>query len=185
MKKLSWHHKRFFLLFLICILATQTYAFMQPPQKLVPYVGNKPPIGSGSVTLLRIKLYDLTVWTKANRWSWNTTFVLQLKYARNFTRDEIVDASVEEINRVNRLDDSTKSQYRTIFENIFPDVKEGDTIAAVYSPNKPLLFYYNDNRIGVINNTDLAHKFLDIWLGDQTRDPELRDNVLKLSLVDS
>jgi predicted transcriptional regulator len=110
---------------------------------------------------------------------------LQLKYARNFTRDEIVDASVEEINRVNRLDDSTKSQYRKIFENIFPDVKEGDTIAAVYSPNKPLLFYYNDNRIGVINNTDLAHKFLDIWLGDQTRDPELRDNVLKLSLVDS
>jgi hypothetical protein len=181
MKKQSCHHKRFLLLFLSCALATQTFAFTQAPQNLVGYVGNKPPIGSGTVTLLHIKLYDLTVWAKANHWSWNTTFILQLKYARNFTRDEIVDASIEEINRVNSLDDSTKSQYRKILENIFPDVKEGDSISAVYSPNKPLLFYYNNNKVGVINNADLAHKFLDIWLGDQTRDPELRDNILKLS----
>jgi hypothetical protein len=183
MKKLPWHYKIFLLLSLIRILATPAFGFMHLSKNIAAYVGNNPPLGSGCVTLLRIKLYDLTVWTKAKHWSWNTTFVLQLKYARNFSRDEIVDASIEEINRVNRLDETTKFQYRKIFENIFPDVKEGDTISAVYSPSNPLIFYYNDTKIGVIKNTDLAHKFLDIWLGNETRDPDLRNSILKLSLA--
>jgi hypothetical protein len=100
---------RLFLFFALSCPLTSLYA---EPQVVMTYIGNKPPLGSGDVNVFFTKLYNVTMWTKADRWSWNTTFVLQLKYAKDFSWQEIVDASIDEMTRLENIDENSRIQDR-------------------------------------------------------------------------
>jgi hypothetical protein len=178
--KSHWLSGCFYLLLTLC-WSSLTYAALQNPIEVTTYIGNKPPLGSGTVTGLFTQLYEVTIWTQAERWSWDSPFVLRLKYAKAFSHDQIVDASISEIDKIHNLDDATKQYYRQTLETIFPSVQKDDAISAVYLPGEKLLFFYNGHQIATITNMRLARDFLDIWLSDHTREPELRNSILKFS----
>jgi hypothetical protein len=165
----------YFLLLALTLCISSTTAFSQyesmNPLEITTYIGNKPPLGTVSITSLFSKLYDVTLWSKSPQWSWQTPFALRLTYAQSFTSTEIVDASIDQMDKIHKLDNNTANHYRNILTAIFPGVKKNDAISAIYVPNKALLFFYNGHRIGKITDMRLARQFLDIWLSDPSKIP--------------
>jgi len=148
------------------------------PYEVTKYIGNKEPLGTASITSFLFKLYDVSIWTKGKRFSWNQPFVLYLKYARSFSRQELVDATIDEMKRIDGVRGAAEQSDKEIFNSMFPSVNAGDSISAVYLPNKAIIFYYNSREIGTITNMVLARQFLNIWLSDRARDPDARRRIL-------
>ncbi len=63
-------------------------------------------------------------------------------------------------------------------KSIFPDVKNGTILSAVYFPGKNTVFYEDNNAIGAIKGDDFARLFFGIWLSEKSSKPELRRNLL-------
>ena len=106
--------------------------------------------------------------------------LLELEYFMSLDGKEIAKQSVKEIDSQVRLEESEKSRYQKDFEKIFPDVKKGDRISALFKPEEGVKFYLNSSSlIGEIKNSKDSKRFIDIWLGQKTSDPAFRKELLK------
>jgi hypothetical protein len=111
-----------------------------------------------------IKVYDINLWTDATRWSYENKFALQIKYNINIKREKFTESSIEEIKRYYKIDDKI-AEYTAKFNEVFPNVKKGDIITAIYTPNNGQTeLFYNSKSTGKITDKGFSRVFLDIWL---------------------
>jgi len=108
-------------------------------------------------------VYDVYIWTDAEKWSFNDKFALQIDYNISASSKSIAEKSVEEISRYYDISDS-KKELEEIFKSIFPDIKDGDITTGVYTPKEGAVFYHNESYSGKIEDDMKAKMFFDIWL---------------------
>ena len=129
--------------------------------------GNRPatikdakPYGSGSLGWFVLTAYDAALWTDARQWSWQVPFALTLKYHMGFSSSEIVSRSLDEEKHDNpALSDTTLANYRTTMTGLFPDVKSGDEITGLFSPDGTVQFFHNGKRTGQAHDLAFAKPF--------------------------
>lgn len=128
------------------------------------------------------KLYDATLWSAAPRFSWDQPFVLQLRYARALSGERLASTSIDEIRRIEpeRHADAVLERWGRVLRESFPDVKEGDELAAVFLPGQGLKLYTRDRLQAQWRDEQLARSFLGIWFSEGTRDPASRRRLLGL-----
>ena len=68
--------------------------------------------------------------------------------------------------------------YRSIFTSLFPNIYSGDQLIGIRTANNDGVFFHNKKPIGKINDEKLVDSFFDIWLSDETSNPELREKLL-------
>jgi len=95
---------------------------------------------------------------------YNQNFSLTIKYNINFTKKELVESSLSEIIRYNKINNTKQEAYRKILQNLFPSVQKNDIISAIYNKNGDLQFYFNNKYYSSTKNKDFNHNFLNIWL---------------------
>jgi hypothetical protein len=66
-------------------------------------------------------------------------------------------------------------------EQIFPDVRAGDTLIGVYRPGAGAQFYHQERLVGQIDDPEFARAFFSIWLDPRTREPRLRERLIGVS----
>lgn len=137
--------------------------------------------GQGEARWWGFKLYDAALWIDGRRWSWQRPFALALRYSRSFSRGELVDASLKEIERLFEPERDSLVRWRGELEQAFDDVGEGDRLTGIFSPGVGVTFYRNDDQIRRIDDERLARHFFSIWLDPRTRSPGLRARLLGLS----
>ncbi len=150
--------------------------FAKPPE-IEKAITAEAAYGKGALTRLIFHAYDAELWTDTKPWSYDAPFALTLTYRMNFTSEELVEKTLEELARIH----GDKSRYRDELYQAFPEVKEGDRITALFLPEKGVRFYYNGQKTSMIPSPAFARKFFDIWLSDQTSEPRLRRKLLGLS----
>jgi len=150
------------------------------PVELHSYIHASVPYGSGSFKELFINVYDADLWTDAPHWSWDTVFALALNYHLDIDGKEISDKSVELIDALQPLSDTETDNYTKQLSKIFPDIKDGDEITALYIPKDALYFYRNGKPIGTIHDLTFARRLLSIWFSERTSTPDLRRQLLSL-----
>ena len=64
------------------------------------------------------------------------------------------------------------------FTDYFPDLKKGDVIILDYVPTSGTRITINDKVKGVIEGADFYAGLLDIWLGEEPADDDLKDAML-------
>jgi hypothetical protein len=64
------------------------------------------------------------------------------------------------------------------FNTYFPDLKEGDVIVLDYAPAEGTRVTINDTVKGTIKGADFYAGLLDIWLGDEPADEDLKEAML-------
>lgn len=151
---------------------------MEKPPEIAPYIKAETPIGQGALTRLWLKGYDASLWTDSQEWSMDKPYALSLRYGMDFTSDEIVEKSIEEIERINKLSKETLAAYGQQLSKLFPDVRKNDVITAMFLPNKGVIFFHNTRKTGEINDLTFARQFLGIWLSPQTSEPKLRSALI-------
>ena len=148
------------------------------PPEIKAYLNSQKPYGKGTYSFLFDDLYEATLWTDASTWSWQTPFALTLRYDIHVTSKRLIEKSIEEMNEESALSKAEMELYTNTLLPIFPDIKPGDQITALYTPRKALRFFYNGKPMGIIKDTALAKRFIGIWLSERTSAPDLRDQLL-------
>lgn len=137
-----------------------------------------PKLGSGKYTFLFMDIYKATLWGVKGSELYSAPLRLELEYQRDFDGEDIAKQSVKEMNKA-KVDPKIIKKFSGKMYEIFPNVKDGDKIVADYRPGEGVVFYLNSKtKLGVFKDLDFSRHFLNIWLGENTSDPELRDKLL-------
>ncbi len=166
---------RKFILFLAFFLASApAFADDSKPHAIDSVIKAQAPYGQGKLSKLFIKIYDATLWTDAKEWSMDSLFALNIKYDVEIDNDDLADRSIEEMQHVAEIPKDKIEPYRAELTKVFPNVKKGDTITALFDPKKGITFFHNDKAKSTIKDLDLAKRFISIWFAPNTTEPKLR-----------
>lgn len=133
-------------------------------------------IGQAGFTRFGFSIYQAQLWAPGGSYLPDAPFLLSLTYARDIRRSQIVQASLDEMQKLG-APDALQAQWRADLEAVLVDVKEGDTLSAIYRPGQGAEFYYQQTKRGVIDEA-LARYFFAIWLDERTSEPDLRLSLL-------
>jgi hypothetical protein len=168
------------LLMLAAAWLLATPAFAEPLPEIKDTLKAEAPYGKGDLRWLWMKAYDASLWTDTKPWSMSAPFALSLTYDMEFASEELADRSIDEMRRVSSLSKTQLETLRSILRRVFPNVKSGDRITALYLPGKSVRFFYNGAPKGKVTEPYFPEAFFGIWLSEKTSEPGLRRALLAL-----
>lgn len=165
-----------FLVFGVLCLCLSNGAFASWRESLP----NAQVIGAGDLRVFGFRVYTARLLSVGKPLASDQPFALELTYHRTISRDDLVDASIDEIKRTSAtaVSDQQLAGWREQMAMAFVDVQEGMKITGVYFPGKEARFYVGEKLQHVVQDPQFAKAFFDIWLSPKTRNPELRQQLL-------
>ncbi len=134
--------------------------------------------GQGEMRWFGFRLYQASLWAPEGRWQTGLPYALELRYARDIPSARLVQASIEEMQRLGSADDARLARWKLDLERVFPDVRSGDVIHGLHLPQHGAEFYHQGRLTGRIEDVEFARAFFAIWLDPRTREPGLRARLL-------
>ncbi|MDX1490990.1 MAG: chalcone isomerase family protein [Pseudohongiellaceae bacterium] len=152
--------------------------------KLEPEVSGLVPqaqiVGTARLKYFLWNVYDAKLYTSSGQWRSGEPFALELTYLRDLNGDAIAKRSVEEIQKQGFTDEAVLSNwYRRLIE-IIPDVKKGTRLTGVVDANSRTHFFRDGEKVAHLDDPLFSKWFFNIWLGDSTSEPKLRQQLLGL-----
>ena len=133
-------------------------------------------VGQGQFSRFGFSVYEARLWAPLGRYAPERPFALSLTYSRSIAGDRLVQASVDEMQKL-QVPSADRQDWRADLGRVLPDVVPGDSITAVYQPGQGAVFFHRDRQTGRIND-ELARHFFGIWLDPRTSEPTLRQALL-------
>ncbi|QHG68196.1 hypothetical protein C2H86_09040 [Pseudomonas putida] len=136
--------------------------------------------GSGDFTWFGLRLYTARLWHANASWSWDEPFALELVYHRSLSRNTLVQASIDEIQRLAKqpLPTDTVKRWSAVMAEAFVDVRPGMNITGLYLPGQGCRFYVDGQLSLEVADPAFARAFFAIWLDPRARDAQLRERLL-------
>lgn len=166
-------HKLIFISVLLC--------FSSPAWSLDVVEKNIPEakkVGEARLTYAFWDVYDATLYAPKGILQSDKPYALSLRYFRDIDGKDIAKHSVEEIEKQGFDDVERLAVWHAKMRDIFPNVEDGTVLTAVFIPSNKTLFYEGVTKIGDIKDADFTKRFADIWLGEKTSEPRLREELL-------
>lgn len=135
-------------------------------------------VGKGRMTFLGFSIFDAELYAPGGSYSASDPFALRLTYLKSFRGKEIARSSVKEIRRQGGVSGGKLRDWEKQMRAIFPDVAKGDSITGVHTSDGKAVFYQGGSRLGTIGDPEFSDSFFRIWLGDKTRNPSLRNQLV-------
>lgn len=168
--------RRIFILGLAALfISGAALADTKPILKNVP---DSQKVGSGRLSFLIWDVYDAALYAPNKIYQSNQPFALKLSYLIDLKGKDIARRSVEEMQKQGFVDELQLRKWQEAMEEIFPDVKEGNTITGIRDEQGHALFYLDNKFIGSVNEENFTNKFFAIWLDQKTSEPGLRVKLL-------
>ena len=167
-------HKLAICLGLFLFFANSAYA----TEAILKTVPNASVVGRGVLTYVFWDIYKATLYAPQGRWDPAKPYALSIEYYREINGKDIADRSVQEMRKQGFVDEVKLATWNAQMKAIFPDVREGSILSAIYIPGKETAFYSGNTMIGAIKNDDFGRMFFSIWLGERTSEPDLRRALL-------
>jgi len=182
MKIINFGKKIFLKLIIIFLInfIVKNYAFAQQiSPEIKENFSNPSIIGNYNLKVWGFKVYNIQLVTETKNFSYQNKLALVINYQRNFTKKDLIKRSLEEISRINNIEDgSLLKSYENKLEEIFFDVKEGDRKTAFFDPKNGVKLYFNGKFVGEINDLIFAKRFVDIWLSEKSSFPKMTKAIL-------
>lgn len=135
-------------------------------------------IGQGELHVLFWHAYNAQLSSPTGTYSPAKPHTLTLTYQMEFTKEELVERTMKELTRHVKPSAQQKTAWEKQLLTLWPSVKKGDFIRADAVPHKQVTFYFNGTKKGSIRDATFAKHFTQIWLGENTSDPGLREQLL-------
>jgi hypothetical protein len=167
--------RNLFAFFAVCLLAITPAMASTVVQKYVPHAEQ---VGSGKISYAFWDIYDATLYAPKGIWHAHTPYALSIHYFREIKGNAIAERSVEEMRKQGFSDEVKLAQWHIQMRRIFPDVKNGTVLTAIFTAHQSTDFYLGNRHIGSIKGAEFAKHFSNIWLSEKTSEPELRQKLL-------
>ncbi|MFC3032054.1 chalcone isomerase family protein [Pseudoalteromonas fenneropenaei] len=102
---------------------------------------------------------------------------LELTYLREISSAQLVEATRDEWQKQGRKSAQHQKWLKQL-ATLWPDVKEGDSLLLYVEASGASHFYFNQQQLGDMADSEFGEEFLAIWLGEQTSEPGLRSQLL-------
>lgn len=166
---------RFLLLFFFLANAAFAVEIPVPVQKNLSAYNL---IGSAETKFLGLKVYDVALWSESKQLSYDNRFAIHIKYNMGFTKENLAERSIDEIENLHELSSKERREYLETLERIFVNIKKGDEKVALFDPKNGVMLFYNNQKIGEISNLKFARYFVDIWLDEKGSYPKVTKKLL-------
>ena len=159
---------------LVLVCAAKAMA-QEPISALVP---NAKVVGEGRLSMAFWDIYDATLYAPSGELAEAEPYALSIRYMREIDGSDIADRSVQEIRGQGFQDEIKLAAWNSQMKTIFPNVENGTVLSAIFIPGKETIFFHADKPIGSIKDADFTRWFSNIWLGENTSEPDLRRKLL-------
>jgi hypothetical protein len=140
-------------------------------------------LGNSKFTWFGLHVYDAQLWSSVagNQFDYKQhPSWLELKYGRDFEGSDIAEQSREEMEKIGGSSEEKLKAWEKKLAEVFPNIKKGDTLSALFLPGKAMQFFHNGKPLAVMNDMELARSFMGIWLDSKTSEPDLRRKLIGL-----
>ncbi|OYO32271.1 chalcone isomerase family protein [Janthinobacterium sp. PC23-8] len=174
-----------FLLSLSLFAAAAPLSAATPPAFVSVDVPEARLAGEGEFSWFGMRIYQAWLWVGPLGYQEampaTAPFVLELRYARSLDGGSIAEASVEQMQKIGAGTPQQRLAWLDLMRRIFPDVKEGQRIAAAWRAGvAPGLRFYLDGKVlADVPDGDFARAFFAIWLSPASTAPKLRGALLR------
>jgi Chalcone isomerase-like len=138
-------------------------------------------VGQQRFTYWGFEVYDASLWASApfvaEDWA-KQVLVLELRYLRDFKGADIAQRSMDEMQGQRPLNSTQQSSWSTTLQSLIPNVRAGERITGIYSPDKGMQLLHQDRVLGELRDPEFAQRFLGIWLAPETSQRKLRQQLL-------
>ena len=135
-------------------------------------------IGQGTLKVLFFEVYDVRLLADSKAFSWKNKFQLEFEYKREVNKQSVIESSVKEIRRQSNVLDKDINQWQEYLEQSIHPVQEGSQATVSWNPSGQITFHYQSSEPTTIEDENFARAFLNIWLGEETSQPKLRNQLL-------
>jgi hypothetical protein len=172
-QEVQWRRFAFALILAVAVAtpAGTAFADLGSAARLLP---SAELVGKGRMTFLGFKVFDAELYAPQGSYNPEASFALKLTYLRSFKGKQIAESSIKEIRRQGGVSDAQLAKWQAQMEAIFPSVTPGQSITGVRTGRGHAEFFLGDRKLGTIADPTFTKKFFAIWLGGNTRDPQLR-----------
>ncbi len=137
-------------------------------------------VGAGRFRWFGLGIYDARLWSGHAPFDPQQPFVLELTYLRHISRERLVRASMEEIERLGggRHGAAQLARWESDMRRAFADVAPGDQLAGLCRPGQGVHFYRGNGEVVEVADPAFAEAFFAIWLDPRSQDRALRAQLL-------
>jgi hypothetical protein len=135
-------------------------------------------IGQGTLKVLFFEVYDIRLLADSKPFSWKNKFQLEFEYKREVKKETVIESSIKEMRRQSSFLDKDINKWQEYLEISIKPVQEGSQATVTWNPNGQITFHYQSSEPTTIEDENFARAFLNIWLGEETSQPKLRNQLL-------
>ena len=154
---------------------------LQPRPALQAVLRNARLVGQHRLTYWGFEVYDASLWANApfasQDWA-KQVLGLELRYLRDFKGADLAQRSIDEIQGQRPLSPAQQQSWLATLQALMPNVRAGEHITAIYSPDKGIQLLHQDRLLGELRDAEFAQRFLGIWLATETSQRKLRQHLL-------
>ena len=135
-------------------------------------------VGSTTLKVMFWTVYDSTLFSPSGNYRGiEPGLALQIEYRRNIDNQRLVDATRDQWQELGLYREQSE-QWLDELTHLWPDIQRGDSITLLVEAGLSATSYFNEKRLGQIQDPRFTTDFLAIWLAENTRFPELRDELI-------
>lgn len=160
---------------LLCAVPLIALSLPEPVKTSFPTLQH---VGDGKYKAFFIKVYNIHYYQSEKA---TGAEALHIGYYMDLKAKKRLDRAVKDIKAQN-IADAPLADWEGQMKEIFPDVKDGDSITIVKNKLGHSSFYHNDTPRGTITDPIFTRAFFNIWLGEETGLKSLKEKLLKNAL---
>ncbi len=134
--------------------------------------------GQGRMTYWGFDLYDAKL-LQLNQ-PQGASVALKIDYLKSFKSENLREQTIKEMKQLG-VSSVQRDKWSVELKDIFPDVKPGHSITAIYQPKVGTIFLHNEKYVGKVSGDEFSKAFFAIWLDPRTSAPQLRSQLLSES----
>lgn len=135
-------------------------------------------VGETRLRVMLFRIYDAELFTDTGELQSANERLLRLRYQRNFSAERLAEQTREEWQRMGFEQTEESEAWIASLREMWPDVNAGDCIVAHQMGDAGVRFFGNQGELGVVNDARFGEQFLAIWLSEQARFRNSRDELV-------
>ena len=171
-------HRLFYVFSAIIIFSLNAPVFAKDLHK---YIEQPELVGKARLTMFFFDIYDASLIAPQGKFINEKPFALELTYLRDFDGEDIASRSIDEMRKLGMKDEMKLAKWYQAMQDIFPNVKEFETITGIVDDQQVSHFYIDDRPLGIVHDKEFSKWFFNIWLSENTAEPKMRRQLLGLA----
>ena len=161
----------YWLLAILCTLLFSGFSMANPLDDLKK-------VGEAKLKVLFWDIYNSSLYSKTGKYQPEQfPQALKINYLRDIDSEDLIERTQDEWKKLGMKQEKF-SKWTPLLNNLFPDIKKGDTLLLRVSENKQSEFFFNGKTIGKITDKTFGKNFLSIWLDKKCSYPNVRNKLI-------